>query len=1179
MARIFLSHSSKDGPQAERLLAWLRGQGFTETFLDIDKHAGLMPGDDWERRLYREIAGSEAVILILTANWFESKWCFAEFIQARALGKAIFPIIETPTGESFVSPDIQHLDLVKDRAGGLARLASELTRLALNARGSFPWDKDRPVFPGLLAFDEADAAIYFGRDDDIRRVIERMNARRAQGGAKLIAVLGASGSGKSSLLRAGVLPRLKRDPSHWIVLPPFRPQLHPVDELAQALAAGLGPSGNWRQCRDALMATDLRRSLSDIARDLLAAHGVNEAQVVLSIDQTEELFSTADPADVERMHAILNAAVDEQLRFMVLMTLRSDYLGQLQQVPGLTFEEFSLKPMVLDRVRDVIEGPARVAGIAVEDALVGAAMKDAATQDALPLLAFTLRELRDRFGGDRLTLANYQSLGDPAAGLTPLENALRKRADEVLDKAKPAEDELEALRQAFVPAMVRVNEEGDYVRRPARWTDLPAGAHALLRKLADARLLVIGQDGGETSVEVAHEALLRKWPRLRAWLDQQREFLIGKTQLERALADWERAADAEKDAALLHGLALSRATQWLRDHPVALTEGERRFIRASQEFAEAELRRRKRLRQMLAVGAAACLVVLALAGWQWREAERAGATAAQERTRAEGALLAFRSQAYLGSNALTQAVTYGLQAFELSSSAETRSALLQSLVALSPHLHKNLELGNFRPAVLAWSGDGSRLVIGGLNGGVRAWEPDAAKPATDQRQLFGPEQGTGSAAPPVRHLIWTDDVTAVLDDGQVLALKADSAAPPLKQATLIPDIARLALSADGLHAVVSSQSEAAVYAFACRRKPAPARELDCGKSRIADDYTTAVAIARDGSLAAVALEAGGLVLIDLTHNAALAKIEVGAKVQALAWHRRPARGAGPGEGAQDWLAVGTAAGEMFVVDAHGERIAELPAQQNIVTALAWDEASSRLASSCDPISICVWTPPEEGEASFRLAATLAGHLNTVLDLAWSPNGERIASTSTDQSVKVWSIAPDRLSYALPAPGGVPLTDFAASPDGKWLAAGSANGEIQVWSRQTLDIAGTIAAARDNEIKSIAWSPDGGAIAASDIEGFVTVRRWPGQALVREVQLANSAVDTIRFLPDGVTVAAALRDGTIALWSTRDGTIATMKDRHPASAIGLAVDGRRNRLVTSGDRGEVMLWDVGDGCPN
>jgi len=117
--------------------------------------------------------------VILTKNWLESKWCFAEFTQARALGKAIFPLIEAPTGETFVSSDIQHLDLVKDREGGPGHLAAELTEVVLNARGGFHWDNKRLPYPGLLAFDEADAAIYFGRDDDIRRLIERLNARRA----------------------------------------------------------------------------------------------------------------------------------------------------------------------------------------------------------------------------------------------------------------------------------------------------------------------------------------------------------------------------------------------------------------------------------------------------------------------------------------------------------------------------------------------------------------------------------------------------------------------------------------------------------------------------------------------------------------------------------------------------------------------------------------------------------------------------------------------------------------------------------------------------------------------------------------------------------------------------------------------------------------------------------------
>jgi hypothetical protein len=163
VARVFISHSSRDREQASRLHDWLRNHGFVEAFLDFDKHAGLAPGSDWERTLYREIAGSEAVILVLTANWFESKWCFAEFTQARALGKAIFPLIESPRGEDFVSPDIQHINLIEDREQGLDRLSSEVVRIALNARGGFPWDPTRPPFPGLLAFDEADAAIYFGR--------------------------------------------------------------------------------------------------------------------------------------------------------------------------------------------------------------------------------------------------------------------------------------------------------------------------------------------------------------------------------------------------------------------------------------------------------------------------------------------------------------------------------------------------------------------------------------------------------------------------------------------------------------------------------------------------------------------------------------------------------------------------------------------------------------------------------------------------------------------------------------------------------------------------------------------------------------------------------------------------------------------------------------------------------
>jgi tetratricopeptide (TPR) repeat protein len=623
MARVFISHSSKDQEQAARLLTWLRSRGFTEVFLDFDKHAGLAPGSDWERTLYREMAAAEGVVLLLTKNWFDSKWCFAEFTQARALGKAMFPLVETPTGETFVAADIQHIDLVKDRDGGLDMLSGELTRLAMSARGGFPWDRTRSPFPGLLAFDEADAAIYFGRDDDIRRLIERLNARRAQGGEKLIALLGASGSGKSSLLRAGVLPRLKRDKRNWLTLEPFRPQIHPMAELSQAIALALGPGGNWQQVHDALAGADPTDALHRLARDLRAASGANEATILISIDQGEELFGAADKAEAERFFTVLNIALGEHLPFMAVLALRSDFLGQLQTAQPLDtrFEEFSLKPMPLERVRDIIEGPAKVAGVTVEEALVSAAIRDAATDDALPLLAFALRELYDQFGATRtLSLSSYRAFADEKAGLSPIDNAVRRRADQTIEDAKPSAAELLALKNAFIPSMVRVNAEGEYVRRPAHRDQLPAGAGRLIERLAKARLLQMREERGSVVVEVTHEALLRKWPLLRGWLDEEREFLIGKDQLEQDLREWNNAPADQKDEALLTGLKLTRGRQWLIDRPQQLSDAERKFIQAAAARQAAELARRERLRRYIQFGSMAAALILAvvaaIAFWQ-----------------------------------------------------------------------------------------------------------------------------------------------------------------------------------------------------------------------------------------------------------------------------------------------------------------------------------------------------------------------------------------------------------------------------------------------------------------------------------------------------------------------------------------------------------------------------------
>ncbi|MEM7670486.1 MAG: hypothetical protein AAF317_15335, partial [Pseudomonadota bacterium] len=354
----------------------------------------------------------------------------------------------------------------------------------------------------------------------------------------------------------------------------------------------------------------------------------------------EEMFGASDSDQARRFMEILSSAMEPEMPFMGLLCMRSDFLGALQAAESLTarFDEFSLAPMPLTRIPQIIEGPARVAGLGLDDEFVQAAARDAETEDALPLLAFALRELYDRAAGDNhLSLDEYRALGDSALGLTPLENAVRKSADDVLADAAPGAAEEAALRDAFVPQMVRVNDQGEYVRQPARWDELPAKAHPLLDRLAKARLLIIRQEDDARNVEVAHEALLRKWPRLRGWLDEAREFLSGKQQLERDLADWTRADAGVKRDALLTGLKLTRARGWISERPHQLSDAERAFISASIDAEEAEANRKARLRRIITVSSVAAAVILAIATgfsiYQWQQTQQSIQTRAKEQIR------------------------------------------------------------------------------------------------------------------------------------------------------------------------------------------------------------------------------------------------------------------------------------------------------------------------------------------------------------------------------------------------------------------------------------------------------------------------------------------------------------------------------------------------------------------
>lgn len=607
MASIFISHSNLDSEFAAEMKSWLAAQGYERVFLDFDKHTGFHAGENWEQRLYEEISRCHAILLILTPNWQASKWCFAEFTQARALGKIIFPIVRSPLGPALIVPEIQNVDVREWDEAGQEQLRNRIRAVTDEIARGFPWTGVRPPYPGINSFEKEDAAVFFGRDQEIRETIERLEARRIQGGKRLLLVLGASGSGKSSLLKAGVLPQLERDRKNWVVLPPFRPEREPVTELAKAIAEAVGRPSEWKSWRDALQGDDPVTALRAIA-DELRIGSARGATMLVVIDQFEEVLTVALPLQLQSFLHILGTAVgtEHALPFLAVATMRSDVFGEILRLPTFTlqFEPYSLRPMPLDRVHRLIEGPAAVAGLAVEKGFSERVSRDVSTSDALPLLAFALRDVYERFGSQRrLAIRDYEALGDQAAALSPLEAAVKRRAQDVLDTARPSEEELAALREAFVPGLVRVSEEATFVRQPALLADLPTRAHRLLDALSSpaARLLTKRADArtGEATIEVAHEALFRAWPLLAQWLIEEKEFLIGMRQIEEAQLLWRKAEGTEKETALLHGLMLSRAKQWLAAHPQRLAKVSQ-FVGSSIAADDAERARDERERQQKA---------------------------------------------------------------------------------------------------------------------------------------------------------------------------------------------------------------------------------------------------------------------------------------------------------------------------------------------------------------------------------------------------------------------------------------------------------------------------------------------------------------------------------------------------------------------------------------------------
>ena len=589
MTTLFISHSSQDKAWAEWIHAALCGRGYQTLFLDSHPDDGTPAGAKWERTLWQRLRQSRGMVVLCSRHWLGSPWCVAEAMMARERGKPLFLLAKPEVtdgriakGDASEESATALPDFLKDTQFiSLAGLSDEetLARLwrGLEAEGlndDFPLP-ERP-YPGLGAFQESDAAIFFGRDEAIERVRGVLNRRRKRNAAGFVLVLDASGCGKSSLVRAGVLPRLlpgvsahaARTP--WVVAPPFVGG-RGLKGLAAALTLAFPADHPGRVgLRDRLKAlaadsdgTAAVAPLCEIGHTLLTARGLAEGHVLLVLDQLEEVFGTAPGSDARALlRLLLEASAAESSPILVLATMRSDFLDDFQQFPGAAerYEEVTLDPMPPDRFGELIEGPAGRFGLTLGPGLTEQLVADTRYDDALPLLAYTLEQLHHKHGaGGELGIQQYRDLFPAVERRSPdgttalyrgVAAAIKHTADAALRDmgygGLEADDpRLRDLRRAFF-SLAWVGEAGQFTRRTALWSQLPASCTRVLQHLVEQRLLVSGADaGGRRTLTVAHEALFRVWDTLHGWLATDRKALALRARIEDAAAEWETAGRTE----------------------------------------------------------------------------------------------------------------------------------------------------------------------------------------------------------------------------------------------------------------------------------------------------------------------------------------------------------------------------------------------------------------------------------------------------------------------------------------------------------------------------------------------------------------------------------------------------------------------------------------------------------
>ncbi len=1082
----------------------------------------------------------------------------------------------------------------------------ELARGRLGAAGADSpgqaptWVQGSP-YRGLQVFEMAHEPVFFGRTKARDEVLDALRTRWVSERCPFVLIFGASGSGKSSLLRAGILPWLTKpgvvegvDRWRWLL---WRPSDTPsggdlLDGLATALLAPgalpeLGIDGTSARTLAAMLRQNpagagllLKGALSQAAAEAQRREDLPRQPLTclaVGLDQLEETFTAAErfsPEGCTRFFRVVAALAHSGLAWIV-GTLRSDFYARCEEHPELVAlkqdkGQYHLLAPSAAELSQMIRLPAEAAGVLFEEHPEKGRLEDTlrdealAEPGALPLLEYALDELY-RAGAEKglLTHADHEKLGG-------VEGALARRAEEVFATLSAG---AQASLDGVLRQLVRISEGGEEAvarRTPshAALTGAP-GPRELVEAFLDARLLVGDQDaGGERIVTMAHESLLRSWPRAVAWTKANRDFLRVHARLGAALARWQ-AEHQGSDFLLPMGRPLAEAEDLLAGHADILNQAERQFIVASVEKREAAAREREK--------------ILAERERSLAETRRLLAEAARNDVLEASGCFARGEQARAFAH-LARSLRY-----DPTGPAAPSAVILLHDARLQPPA--TLFLGHESEVRgIAFSPDGTRVLTASFDKTARLWDARSGQPVGEPLRHEGAVVSATFSPDGARALTASEDNTARLWD----APSGRPVGEPLRHEGAVRSAT---FSPDGLRVLTASEDKTARLWDAPSGRPVgePLRHEGAVRSATfspdgtrvltaSSDKTARLWDARSGQPRSGPMRHTGAVVSAVFSPDGLRVATASSDKTARLWDARSGQPLGGPLRHEDYVTsaafspdgtrVLTASSDKTarVWDARsGQPVGEPLRHRGSVNSAAFSPDGTRVLTAGNDLAARLW----DARSGRPLGEPLC-HEGAVAHAAFAPDGTRVVTASWDKTARLWD-AQGEQSLGGPLRHEATVWSVLVSPDGTRVLTASEDNTVRLWDAQSGQPLGE-PMRHPGGVKSAAFSPDGTRVLAAGLDKIACL--WDarsGQPLgapMRHQGSVNSAV----FSPDGLRVLTASSDKTARLWDARSGQPLgepLPHEDHVNRAI-FSPDG--TRLLTVSEDGTARAWDARSGQP-